>query len=156
MTKIHPFLWFESGAEEAAHRYVEIFGGEILDEQRWGPGGPAPEGSLLSVTFQIDGRDYVAFNGGPHEAFNDTFSIWVTVESQEELDRVWDALIADGGAGVACGWLRDRWGVRWQIVPSILEQLMKDPDPARSSRATQAMLSMVKLDIAPLIAAANG
>jgi predicted 3-demethylubiquinone-9 3-methyltransferase (glyoxalase superfamily) len=156
MQKIRPFLWFESGAEEAADRYVEVFNGSILGKQHWGPGGPAPEGSLLSVRFEIAGLEYEAFNGGPHDAFNDAFSLWVTVETQEELDRVWDALTADGGEGTACGWLRDRWGVRWQIVPSILGELLGDPDPGRSSRATRAMLGMVKLDIAALVAAADG
>jgi predicted 3-demethylubiquinone-9 3-methyltransferase (glyoxalase superfamily) len=156
MNKIHPFLWFEVGAEDAADRYVEIFGGTILGKWYWGPGGAAPEGSLISVRFEIDGREYEAFEGGPNAAFNDSFSIWVTVDSQEELDRVWDALTAGGGEGVACGWLRDRWGLRWQVVPSILGELMRDPDPGRSSRATQAMLHMVKLDFAALQAAADG
>ena len=156
MSEIHPFLWYESGAEEAADRYVEIFGGSILGKWYWGPGGAGPEGSLISVRFTIDGREYEAFNGGPNATFNDSFSMWVTVESQEELDRIWDALTADGGTGVACGWLKDPWGVRWQIVPNILGELMNDPDPGRSSRATQAMLASVKLDFEALRAAADG
>lgn len=156
MHKITPFLWFEDGAEEAANLYVSVFGGTILDERRWGPGGPSPEGSLLSVTFEIDGREYQAFNGGPHDAFNDSVSLFVTVDTQEELDAAWASLLEGGGEAVACGWLHDRWGLRWQIVPKILGELMSDPDRDRAGRATQAMLTMVKLDIAALRAAADG
>jgi len=156
MHKIRPFLWFESGAEDAAKRYVEVFSGSIVNEQRWGPGAPSPEGSLMSVRFEIDGREYEAFNGGPHEAFNDSFSMWADVDTQEELDRIWDALIEGGGEGVACGWLKDPWGVRWQVVPTQLGALLSDPDPERAGRAMQAMLKMVKLDIAALKAAADG
>ena len=156
MQSVHPFLWFESGADEAAELYVGLLGGSILAKREWGPGGPSPEGSLMSVSFEISGRQYEAFNGGPHEPFNDSFSMWVTVDDQEELDRIWDGLTSGGGAGIACGWLRDRFGVRWQIVPSILMELLSDPDPARASRAMQAMLSSVKFDIAGLKAAADG
>jgi predicted 3-demethylubiquinone-9 3-methyltransferase (glyoxalase superfamily) len=156
MQAIHPFLWFESGADEAAALYVDVLGGSILAKREWGPGGPVPEGSLMSVSFEIAGAQYEAFNGGPHEPFNDSFSMWVTVDDQDELDRIWDGLIAGGGAGIACGWLHDRFGVRWQIVPSALGELMSDPDPGRSARATQAMLGMIKLDIAALRAAADG
>jgi len=156
MHKIHPFLWFESGADEAARRYVDVFSGSIVSERLWGPGGAAPAGSLLSVHFEIDGREYEAFNGGPHEAFNDSFSMAVEVDTQEELDRIWDALIEGGGKPVACGWLNDPWGVRWQVTPTILTELMNDPDPERATRATQAMLKMVKLDITALKAAADG
>jgi predicted 3-demethylubiquinone-9 3-methyltransferase (glyoxalase superfamily) len=156
MHEVHPFLWFESGAEQAAERYVEVFSGSILGRWYWGPGGPSPEGSLISVRFEIDGREFEAFEGGQNAPFNDSYSMWVTVDTQEELDRIWNALTAGGGEGVACGWLKDRWGLRWQIVPSILGDLMRDPDPGRSSRATQAMLGMVKLDFAALKAAADG
>lgn len=156
MTSVHPFLWFESGAEEATALYVELLGGKILTERHWGPGGPAAEGSLMSVAFELDGREYEAFNGGPHEPFNDAFSMWVSVETQDELDKVWDGLTANGGKGVACGWLTDRWGVRWQIVPTILGDLLNDPDPQRAQRAMKKMLSSVKFDIAELKAAADG
>jgi predicted 3-demethylubiquinone-9 3-methyltransferase (glyoxalase superfamily) len=156
MHKITPFLWFESGAEEAAGLYVSVFRGSIIEERRWGEGGPAPAGSLLSVTFEIDGREFIAFNGGPEHPFTDAFSISVTVDTQEELDDAWDRLIADGGAGVACGWLRDRFGLSWQIIPKELEELMKSPEPGVAERATKAMLSMVKLDVAALKAAAAG
>jgi predicted 3-demethylubiquinone-9 3-methyltransferase (glyoxalase superfamily) len=156
MHKIHPFLWFESGAEDAAKLYVSVFDGKILNEHRWGPGGPVPEGTLMSVQFEIDGREYEAFNGGPHEAFNDSISLWASVDTQEEIDRIWEALTANGGEGIACGWLRDPFGVRWQIIPPVLGELMSDPDPERAGRATQAMMKMVKLDIAALRAAADG
>src|ERR1700761_2900355 len=109
MQTVHPFLWFESGAEEAAELYPSLLGGSILEKRYWGPGGPSPEGSLMSVAFEIGGCEYEGFNGGPHEPFNDSYSMWVTVETQDELDRIWDGLTANGGAGVACGWLKDPW-----------------------------------------------
>jgi predicted 3-demethylubiquinone-9 3-methyltransferase (glyoxalase superfamily) len=154
--KITPFLWFEAGAEEAAELYVSIFNGTIVEERRWGAGGPAPVGSLLSVTFEIDGREYIAFNGGPDHPFTDAISISVTVDTQEELDDAWDRLIENGGRPVACGWLQDRFGLSWQLVPKQLEEFMMSSDPGVSERATKAMLSMVKLDIAAIKAAAAG
>jgi predicted 3-demethylubiquinone-9 3-methyltransferase (glyoxalase superfamily) len=154
--KITPFLWFDDGAEEAANLYVEVFGGKILGEQRWGAGAPAPEGSVMVVTFQIDGRDYQAFNGGPGHPFSDAMSLSVMVDTQEELDAAWNRLLEDGGTPVACGWLADKFGVSWQIVPTVLPELLADPDPARAGRAMKAMLGMVKLDIAELKAAADG
>jgi predicted 3-demethylubiquinone-9 3-methyltransferase (glyoxalase superfamily) len=156
MHKITPFLWFEDAAEEAANLYVAIFGGKILDERRWGEGGPVAAGTLMSVVFELDGREYQAFNGGPGHPFTEAISLFVTVSTQEELDAVWDQLLDGGGKPVACGWLVDRFGVSWQIVPDILGELLADPDPARASRATQAMLGMVKLDFADLRAAADG
>jgi predicted 3-demethylubiquinone-9 3-methyltransferase (glyoxalase superfamily) len=154
MHKITPFLWFESGAEDAANLYVSIFSGSIVERREWGEGGPAPAGSILSVTFEIDGREFIAFEGGPGHPFTDAFSISVTVDTQEELDAAWDRLLADGGTPVACGWLTDRWGLSWQIVPKELEELMASTEPGVSERATKAMLSMVKLDIAAIKAAA--
>jgi predicted 3-demethylubiquinone-9 3-methyltransferase (glyoxalase superfamily) len=154
--KITPFLWFDSGAEDAANLYVSIFSGKIVERRHWGEGGPAPAGTLLSVTFEIDGREYIAFEGGPGHPFTDAVSISVTVDTQEELDNAWDRLIEGGGKPIACGWLVDRWGLSWQIVPTELEELMKSSDPGVSERATRAMLSMVKLDIAALKAAAAG
>jgi predicted 3-demethylubiquinone-9 3-methyltransferase (glyoxalase superfamily) len=154
--KISPFLWFDDGAEEAANLYVSIFSGEILEQRHWGPGGPVPEGTLLSVSFEIDGREYQAFNGGPGHPFSDATSFFVTVDTQEELDDAWNRLIEGGGEPVACGWLKDRFGVSWQIIPAVFGELMSSPDPAVVGRVTQAMLSMVKLDIAALRAAAEG
>jgi predicted 3-demethylubiquinone-9 3-methyltransferase (glyoxalase superfamily) len=154
--KITPFLWFDEGAEEAANLYVSVFNGRIVEERRWGAGGPAPEGSLMSVAFEIDGREYEAFNGGPGHPFSDSFSLVANVDTQEELDAAWSKLLEGGGEPVACGWLTDRFGVSWQIVPTVLGELLSDPDPGRSTRAMQAMLGMVKLDIAELKAAADG
>jgi predicted 3-demethylubiquinone-9 3-methyltransferase (glyoxalase superfamily) len=154
--KITPFLWFESGAEDAADLYVSIFGGSIVEKRLWGEGGPAPAGSILSVTFSIDEREFIAFEGGPGHPFTDAFSISVTVDTQEELDAAWDRLLESGGQPVACGWLKDRWGLSWQIVPKELEELMASSDPGVSERATKAMLSMVKIDMAAIKAAVAG
>jgi predicted 3-demethylubiquinone-9 3-methyltransferase (glyoxalase superfamily) len=153
---ISPFLWFDDGAEEAANLYVKTFNGKILSERRWGPDAPAPEGSLMAVTFELDGRAYQAFNGGPGHPFSDSFSLSVELDTQQELDAAWDALLEDGGRPVACGWLADKFGVSWQLVPSVLQKLLSDPDPARAGRAMRAMLGMVKLDIAALQAASDG
>ena len=156
MHKITPFLWFEDGAEDAANLYVSIFSGKIGERRTWGEGGPAPAGTFLSVTFEIDGREYIAFNGGPGHPFTDAFSISVTVDTQEELDDAWDRLLEGGGKPIACGWLVDRWGLSWQIVPTVLEEFMKSSDPGVAERATKAMMGMVKLDFAALKAAAAG
>jgi predicted 3-demethylubiquinone-9 3-methyltransferase (glyoxalase superfamily) len=156
MNKITPFLWFDDQAEEAANLYVSIFEGRIVGEQRWGVGGPAPEGTLMSVRFEIDGRLYDAFNGGPGHPFSDAVSLTVSAETQDEIDDLWSRLIEGGGEPVACGWLKDRFGLSWQIVPPILVELLSDPDLERSARVLQAMLGMVKLDIAALKAAADG
>ena len=156
MTKLSTFLWFEKDADQAANLYVSIFGGRVYDERRWAPGGPAPEGSLMSVSFEIDGHEYQAFNGGPGHPLTDANSVYVDVADQAELDDIWDKLTADGGSGVACGWLTDKFGLSWQIIPRELGELLTDPDPERSSRAMQAMLRMVKIDVAALRAAADG
>jgi predicted 3-demethylubiquinone-9 3-methyltransferase (glyoxalase superfamily) len=156
MHKIAPFLWFTDGAEDAANLYVSIFAGTIIEKRVWGPGGAAPEGSLLWVAFEIDGREYFAFNGGPGDEFNDSISMSVIVDTQEELDDAWSRLLEGGGRPVVCGWLRDPWGVRWQIAPAILQEFMDSPDRGVAERVTKAMLSMVKLDITELKAAAAG
>jgi predicted 3-demethylubiquinone-9 3-methyltransferase (glyoxalase superfamily) len=153
--KIIPFLWFDDGAEEAANLYVSIFSGTIVEERHWGEGGEAPAGTLLSVTFEIDGREFIAFNGGPGHPFSDSFSISVTVDTQQELDDAWDRLIEGGGQPVACGWLKDRFGVSWQIVPKELEDFMNSSEPGVAERATKAMLSMVKLDIGAIRSAVD-
>jgi predicted 3-demethylubiquinone-9 3-methyltransferase (glyoxalase superfamily) len=156
MHKVTPFLWFDDGAEEAANLYVSIFSGKVVEERRWGDGGAAPAGTLLSVTFEIDGREFIAFNGGPDHPFTDAFSISVTVDTQEELDAAWDRLIDGGGRPIACGWLKDRFGLSWQIVPKQLEDYMNSSEPGVAERATRAMLSMVKLNIAEIKAAVEG
>jgi predicted 3-demethylubiquinone-9 3-methyltransferase (glyoxalase superfamily) len=156
MPKVSPFLWFNGAAEEAANLYVRVFGGTILEVRRWGPGAPVPEGTVMTIAFEIDGQRFQAFDGGEGPHFTDAVSLWVNADTQEEIDRIWDALTADGGAGVACGWLKDKFGVSWQVVPPILGELLGDPDQEKSGRVMQAMLKMVKLDIAELKAAAEG
>lgn len=148
--KITPFLWFESQAAEAAAQYCEIFeNSRILDTSRMGD-------KVMSVTFEIAGQRIMALNGGPHYKLSAAFSLFVSVETQAELDRTWEALLAGGGEPTRCGWLVDRFGLSWQVIPTALPRLMSDPDPARAGRAVQAMMGMIKLDIAGLERAANG
>lgn len=156
MSKITPFLWFDTQAEEAMNFYLSIFkdskAGHIT---RYGAAGPGPEGSVMSVTFQLDGQEFFALNGGPHYRFSPAISFFVNCETQEEVDHYWDKL-SEGGQLFQCGWLTDRFGVTWQIVPSVLGALLNDPDPAKSQRVMRAMLQMVKLDIQGLLDAARG
>ena len=148
--KITPFLWFYSDAETAAKLYTSIFeNSRILDTSRAGD-------KVMSVTFELDGQRFMALNGGPHYKLTAAFSVFVSVETQEELDRIWDALLAGGGKPTQCGWLDDRYGLTWQVIPTTLMRLMSDPDPGRAGRTVQAMMKMVKLDIAELERAANG
>jgi len=157
MSNITPCLWFATRALEAAEFYVSVFAGSsIRNVHRAGsdyPGGKA--GQVLMVEFTLAGLDYQALNGGPHDTFNDAISLSVSCEDQAEVDRLWARLTADGGKPVQCGWLKDKYGLSWQIVPKRLGQLMSDPDRARAQRVMQAMLKMVKLDIAALEAAAE-
>jgi len=151
MPKITPHLWFDTQAEEAANHYVAIFpNSEVLDVARYGEAGPGPEGSAMTVSFRLDGRDVFALNGGPaHAAFTEAFSFVVTCESQSEVDTYWEKL-TDGGEPGQCGWLKDRFGLSWRIVPTALMELLQDPDPERSQRVMRAMLTMTKIDIATL------
>ena len=150
MQKITPFLWFSDQAEEAANFYVSVFkNSKIEDVFRTG-------GKVLTVGFQLDGQHFTALNGGPMYPQTPAASIAVLVDDQTELDRLWSALTADGGKAVQCGWLTDKFGVSWQIVPEALIRLLRDPDPAIARRVMQAMLTMVKLDIAGLETAARG
>jgi len=156
MQKIVDCLWFDTQAEEAAEFYTSIFpDGEILEVVRYGEGGPGPAGQAMSVRFRLAGQDFVGINGGPHFQFNEAISLMVQCETQEEVDYYWDRLL-EGGEPSQCGWLKDRYGLSWQVTPTALFELMRDPDPARAARATQAMLGMVKLDIAKLRQAADG
>lgn len=151
MPKIYPFLWFSTEAEDAARFYVSVFkNARITDIARYGAGGPGPAGSVMTVAFEIDGLPVVALNGGPHFTLNEAFSLVVECDTQDEIDRYWQALLADGGAPSQCGWLKDRFGLSWQIVPRILAELMTDPDAEKAQRATTAMLGMIKLNIAAL------
>jgi predicted 3-demethylubiquinone-9 3-methyltransferase (glyoxalase superfamily) len=156
MQKISPFLWFDSQAEEAANFYVSVFeNSRIINVSRYAEGGMAPAGSAMSVTFELEGLEFQALNAGPQFSFTEAISFFVQAETQEEIDRLWDVLTSDGGEPSRCGWLKDRFGLSWQIIPPILGQLLSDPDPARAGRAMQAMLSMGKIDIAGLQAAAE-
>lgn len=158
MQKITPFLWFDHGqAEDAANLYVSLFeDSEVLEVSRFPADTPsAPEGDVMTVSFRLAGQGYTALNGGPAFPFTEAISLAVSCEDQAEVDRLWDALIADGGEPSRCGWLKDRFGLSWQIVPERLNELMADPDPGRARRTTEAMLTMGKLDVAALEAAAD-
>jgi predicted 3-demethylubiquinone-9 3-methyltransferase (glyoxalase superfamily) len=151
MPKISPFLWFDNQAEEAANFYVSIFDNSKVGAiSRYGDAGPGPKGSAMTVTFEVEGMRFTALNGGPHFKFTEAVSFAVHCKSQAEVDKFWNALTADGGAPGQCGWLKDRFGLSWQIVPTRLMELASDPDPARSQRVMRAMMQMTKIDIAKL------
>ena len=156
LTRITPCLWFDTEGEEAARFYTGIFeNSRILEVTHYGSAGPRPAGMVLTVSFELDGQPFVALNGGPEFTFNEAISLQVNCESQEEVDEMW-ARLSEGGEESVCGWLKDRYGVSWQIVPTVLDKLIADPDPERSQRAMKAMLGMKKLDIAELERAARG
>ena len=153
---ITPFLWFDGQAEEAANFYVSIFpNSKMVKVVRNVQGGPGPAGSVLTVAFELDGLAFVGLNGGPHFKFTEAISFVVNCQTQEEVDRYWEKLTADGGSPVECGWLKDKFGLCWQITPTILPELLSDPDPAKAGRAMQAMMTMKKIDIATLKKAAE-
>ncbi|MBV8405800.1 MAG: VOC family protein [Gammaproteobacteria bacterium] len=150
MQKITPFLWFDHEAEEAAKFYVSVFANSrILKTVRYSGAGPGPAGSVLTVAFELNGVQFTALNGGPQHQFSEAISFVVNCHSQAELDTVWEKLSA-GGRTDRCGWLKDRFGLSWQVVPTVLPALLGDPDPVRAQRTMQAMLKMDKLDIAAL------
>jgi predicted 3-demethylubiquinone-9 3-methyltransferase (glyoxalase superfamily) len=157
MQKITPFLWFDGKAEEAANFYVSIFkNAKIVSVSRWGEGArDAPKGGVMSATIEIDGQRFIAFNGGPMFKFTEAISLFVNAETQEEIDHLWEKL-SEGGQKSRCGWLKDKYGVSWQIIPPMLGELLQDKDAAKSKRAMQAMLQMDKIDIAALKQAAAG
>lgn len=159
MQKITPFLWFDTQAEEAVNFYTSIFrNSKIVNVARYGDDAARvsgrPRGSVMTVAFELDGQPFVALNGGPVFSFSPAISFVVDCATQEEVDRLWDQL-SSGGEQQQCGWLRDKYGVTWQIVPSVLGELMSHPDPAKSQRVMQAMLQMTKLDINGLRQAAG-
>ena len=155
MTRITPCLWFDTEGEEAAAFYVSLFkNSRITDVSRYGEAGPRPAGSVMVVSFELDGQPFTALNGGPEFTFDEAISFQIDCSSQDEVDRYWEGLTAGGEEG-PCGWLKDRYGVSWQVVPSALITLLQDPDPGRSQRAMAAMLTMKKIDIAALHAAAD-
>ncbi|MBU6534786.1 VOC family protein [Streptomyces sp. NPDC057245] len=144
-------LWFDGEAEEAARFYVSLFKNSALGAvARYPEGGHRPAGTVLTVEFTANGQKFVALNGGPEFTFNEAVSFQITCEDQEEVDHYWARLTEDGGTEGPCGWLKDRFGVSWQVVPGRLEEMFRDPDPARVARANRAMMSMGKLDIAEL------
>jgi predicted 3-demethylubiquinone-9 3-methyltransferase (glyoxalase superfamily) len=157
MPKTVPCLWFDGQAEEAATLYTSLFPDSKIDRvTRYGADMPLPEGTVLTVEFSLSGQDYLALNGGPEYRFTPAVSFQIFCQDQAEVDHYWDGLTADGGRPGPCGWLEDRFGLSWQVVPTVLPRLMQDPDPARAQRATQAMMRMGKLDIAELERAADG
>jgi len=156
MQKITPFLWFDGQAEEAANFYVSIFkNSKIGKVTRYGDAGPRPKGTVMIATFQVDGQEFVALNGGPQFKFTPAISFVVNCETQGEVDELWEKLSA-GGATLQCGWLTDKFGVSWQIVPTALPRLMSDPDREKTSRVMKAMMQMTKIDIARLQQAYDG
>ena len=147
MQKITPFLWFDHQAEEAMNFYVSIFkNSKVGSVTRYGEAGPGPKGSVMSATFQLEGQEFFALNGGPHFKFTPAFSLFVDCKTQQEVDELWEKLSA-GGSNQQCGWLQDKFGLSWQIIPSALGELMNDPDPVKAGRVMQAMLKMIKIDI---------
>ena len=148
--KIAPCLWFDNRIEEAVNFYVSLFGGKILDSSRYGEGGPMPKGTAMTMTFMLHDEQFMALNGGPHFKFNEAVSFMVKCKDQAEVDKYWNALTADGGQESQCGWLKDRYGLSWQIVPEVMPRLLMDKDPEKGKRAMQAMMTMKKLDIAAL------
>jgi predicted 3-demethylubiquinone-9 3-methyltransferase (glyoxalase superfamily) len=147
MQKITPFLWFDGNAEEAANFYASIFANsKIVNICRYGEAGPGPEGSVMTVEFQLEGQDFIALNGGPQFKFTEAVSFSVNCETQEEVDKFWEKL-SNGGEEGPCGWLKDRYGLSWQVNPTVLGEMLSDPDPAKAQRVMEAMLQMKKIDI---------
>ena len=150
MQKITPFLWFDNQAEEAMNLYVSLFkNSKVLGVSRYGEGGPGPAGTVMTATFQLDGQEFMVLNGGPEFKFTEAISLFVNCETQEEVDELWEKL-SEGGEISQCGWLKDRYGLSWQIVPTALGQMLEDKDPQKSQNVMRAMLQMTKIDIAAL------
>ena len=156
MQKIVPNLWFDTEAEEAANFYTSIFkDSEIVNVMHYGDAGPRPAGMVMTVTFRLQGQEFTAINGGPEFKFNEATSFLVNCESQEEVDDFWEKL-SEGGEEGPCGWLKDKFGLSWQIAPTVLDKLLQDEDSEKADRAMKAMLQMKKLDIAKLQEAHGG
>ena len=157
MQKITPFLWFDNQAEDAMNFYVSIFkNSKVGTISRYGDAGPGPKGSVMVASFELDGMQFTALNGGPHFKFTEAISLYVNCETQDEVDYFWNKLTAGGGQPSQCGWLKDKYGLSWQIVPSALPRLLSDPDGAKANRVMQAMMQMQKIDVAKLEQAAKG
>jgi len=148
MQKISPFLWFDDQAEEAVNFYTSIFkNSKILNVTRYGEVGPGPKDSVMTVAFQLEGQEFMALNGGPHFKFTEAISFVVKCKTQEEVDDLWENLSEGGGEKIQCGWLKDKYGVSWQVVPTILGEMISDPNRAKSQRVMEAMLKMKKIEI---------
>jgi predicted 3-demethylubiquinone-9 3-methyltransferase (glyoxalase superfamily) len=158
MQKITPFLWYDGQAEQAAELYTSVFkNSKVNDVTRYGKGAPIPAGTAMTVSFELDGQPFIALNGGRAGfTFTEATSFYVNCETQDEVDYLWERLTEDGGEPGNCGWLKDKFGVSWQIAPSELQTLLTDPDPERAARAMQAMLGMNKIDIQAMRDAADG
>jgi predicted 3-demethylubiquinone-9 3-methyltransferase (glyoxalase superfamily) len=157
MQKITPFLWFDNQAEEAVNFYTSVFKNSKMGNiARYGDAGPGPKGSVMTASFQLEGQEFIALNGGPHFKFTEAVSFVVNCETQEEIDYYWNKLISGGGQESQCGWLKDKFGLSWQIVPTMISKLLSDKDAKRSQRVMQALMPMKKLIIADLEKAAEG
>jgi len=157
MSRVTPFLWYDGDAEQAAELYTSLFPNSAITEvTRYTEAGPGTPGSAMTVSFTLDGTPFTALNGGPEYRFTEATSFQISCESQEEVDHYWYGLTADGGEEGPCGWLKDRFGLSWQVVPTALVTLLSDPDDGRRQRAMSAMFTMKRLDVAALEAAANG
>jgi predicted 3-demethylubiquinone-9 3-methyltransferase (glyoxalase superfamily) len=147
MQKITPFLWFDGKAEEAMNFYVSVFkNSKVVSVTRYGDAGPGPKGSVMSATFQLEGQQFYALNGGPQFTFTPAISLFVSCETQKEVDKLWEKL-SEGGRKDRCGWLQDKYGLSWQIIPSVLGKMLQDKDRKKADRVMQAMLQMDKIDI---------
>jgi predicted 3-demethylubiquinone-9 3-methyltransferase (glyoxalase superfamily) len=156
MQKITPFLWFDGNAEEAMNLYVSVFkNSKVVSVTRYGEAGPGPKGTVMSATFQLEGQQFYALNGGPQYKFTPAISLFVSCKTQKEVDELWNKLSA-GGHKDRCGWLQDKYGLSWQIIPSVLGKMLADKDPAKSGRVMKAMLQMDKIDIKKLKQAYEG
>ncbi|HEX3933736.1 MAG TPA: VOC family protein [Puia sp.] len=156
MQKISPFLWFDNNAEEAMNFYLSIFkDSTVTRAARNPPGYPGAEGALLVATIQLEGQEIILMNGGPGHPLTDAISLTINCGSQEEVDYYWNKLLEGGGKEIACGWLKDRFGLYWQVTPIILPELLSGPDKAKAGRVMQAMMKMIKLDIGAIMAAAD-
>ena len=150
MQKISPFLWFDGRAEEAMNFYTSVFkDAKISDVQRYGEAGPGPKGSVISASFQLHGQNFIALNGGPQFSFTPAISFFVNCENQEEVDELW-ARFSEGGEPQRCGWIKDKFGLSWQVIPTALGRMLQDKDPQKAQRVMQAMMKMVKIDVALL------
>ena len=148
MQKITPFLWFDNNAEEAINFYVSIFkNSKVGKVSRYGDAGPGPKGSVMTATFELEGQEFMALNGGPHFKFSPAISLFVNCETQAEVDELWAKLLEGGGKPEQCGWLTDKFGLSWQIIPKALGEMLNDKDPAKSQRVMKAMMQMVKIDV---------